>query len=113
MRLGSGPAAGTVRREYSNSGHACKQSFAIASHAPQISFFFPGRGRAGTTVVLQGKYFTGASAVALHGVAATYTVNSDTRITTKVPKGAPSGNGKWTVTNAAGIGTSTGNFFVG
>ena len=63
--------------------------------------------------MLQGKYFTGASAVALHGVAATYTVNSDTRITTKVPKGAPSGNGKWTVTNAAGIGTSTGNFFVG
>jgi hypothetical protein len=45
-------------------------------------------------------------------VTATYTVNSSTKITTRVPYGTPKGNGKWQVTTPAGTATSAQNFYV-
>jgi hypothetical protein len=104
-----------LQREYSNNGHACLQTYNIqgGGGVPSVSFFFPGRGRAGTTVILQGKHFTGTTKVTIHGASATYTVNSDTKITTRVPISAPPGYGKWQVTNPSGTGTSTNSFYVG
>jgi uncharacterized protein (TIGR03437 family) len=69
-------------------------------------------GHRGATVILTGTHFTGTTKVTLQGVNATYTVNSDTKITTSVPSTAPTGSDKWAVTNASGTGTATRNFFV-
>ena len=104
--------------EWSNQNpmNTCVQTYNIGTggggNAPVISSFFPYGGHVGTTVTLQGKNFTGTTRVTLHNVTATYTVNSSTRITTRVPYGTPKGNGKWQVTTPAGTGTSVQNFFV-
>src|SRR5579863_4621145 len=58
---------------------------------PRITGFTPRSGTPGTGVTLTGCGFTGATSVAFHGVVATFTVNSDTQITTSVPGGALSG----------------------
>jgi len=91
------------------------QTYAITGgggNAPSISSFFPYGGRVGTTVILTGKNFTGTTKVTLHNVTATYTVNSSTRITTRVPVGTPKGYGKWQVTNPSGTATSALSFLV-
>jgi uncharacterized repeat protein (TIGR03803 family) len=59
---------------------------------PQISGFSPTSGPVGTTVVITGNSFTGATEVTFHnGKKATFTVDSDTQITAKVPAGAITG----------------------
>jgi hypothetical protein len=67
-----------------------------------------GRADGGTSVVLTGAGFTGTTAVAFKGTAATFTVDSDIQITTLVPSGATTG--PITVTNPDGTGTSSANF---
>jgi hypothetical protein len=74
---------------------------------PTITSFTPNRGLAGTSVVITGTNFTGASSVKFNGLAATFTVNSGTQITTTVPVGATTG--PISVTNA--VGTATGGTF--
>ena len=79
--------------------------------APAISAFTPGNGPAGTTVVLTGTYFTGATAVRFNGVdAASFTVSSATQITATVPVTATTG--PISVVAVGGTGTSAGSFEV-
>ncbi|MBH8559362.1 RCC1 domain-containing protein [Hymenobacter negativus] len=76
---------------------------------PYINSFTPTSGAGGTSVVVTGRNFTGTTAVAFYGLAASsFTVNSDNQITAQVPAGAPTGT--ISVTNASGTGTSATNF---
>jgi hypothetical protein len=76
--------------------------------APTITSFLPTVGRAGTIVVITGTNFTGATAVAFGGTAATgFSVDSVTQITATVGAGA---TGKVTVTTAGGTATSVADF---
>lgn len=77
---------------------------------PTVSSFSPTSGPIGTSVVLSGSNFTGASAVRFNGIAATFTVNSPNQITTTVPNAAT--DGPISVQNAAGTGVSAANFDV-
>jgi hypothetical protein len=78
--------------------------------APAITSFSPTSGPFGTIVTLTGSSFTGATAVAFNGATATYTVQSDSQITTTVPTGAT--NGPIAVTGPGGTGTSSSPFTV-
>jgi hypothetical protein len=62
-------------------------------------------------VTLTGTNFTGATAVAFNGTAATFTVNSPTSIATSVPAGATTG--PISVTTPGGTAFSSGSFTVG
>jgi uncharacterized repeat protein (TIGR03803 family) len=78
---------------------------------PKVISFNPTSGQVGTSVVITGNSFTGATKVTFGGVAATtFTVDSDTQITATVPSGAQTG--KIGVTTAGGAGTSSGIFTV-
>ena len=79
--------------------------------APSVSSFAPTSGAAGTNITLTGTSLTGATAVKLGSVAATFTVNSATSISTTVPSGGATG--KWSVTTPGGTATSAGTFTVG
>jgi hypothetical protein len=76
-----------------------------------LTSFSPDHGKAGDPVVLTGTGFTGATAVTFGGKpATTFTVDSDTQITAKVPRGARTG--PISVTSPAGTVTSTTRFVV-
>lgn len=81
-----------------------------AQAAPTISSFNPTSGPVGTSVVITGNNFTGATAVRFAGTSATFTVNSSTQITATVPSGA--GTGAISVTTPSGTGTSSSSFTV-
>lgn len=78
--------------------------------APVVTSFTPASGPVGTTVTITGTAFTGATAVAFHGTAATYTVNSATQITATVPAGATTGT--ISVTTSDGTAASASVFTV-
>jgi uncharacterized delta-60 repeat protein len=76
---------------------------------PLVSGFTPTSGAAGSSVVVSGSYFTGATAVAFNGTAAPgFVVNSDTQLTVSVPAGATTG--PISVTTASGTGRSAASF---
>ena len=75
-----------------------------------VSSFNPASGPVGTAVTINGTAFTGATAVAFNGVAASFTITSDTAIQATVPPGATTG--PITVTAPAGSATSATNFTV-
>lgn len=79
-----------LQREWSNASKSCVLGYAPAVPLA-IAGFTPGSGAAGTTVTITGSRFTGASAVKFNNVSATYTVDSSTSITAKVPTNATSG----------------------
>lgn len=82
---------------------------ASAAAAPTISGFAPTSGPAGTSVVITGTDFTGATAVTFNGAAASaFTVDSATQVTATVPAGA--GTGKIAVTAPGGTATSAADF---
>jgi hypothetical protein len=78
--------------------------------APTPTSFAPASGPVGTSVILAGTNFTGATAVKFNGTAASFTVNSATQITATVPAGASTGT--IAVTTPSGTGTSTTSFTV-
>jgi hypothetical protein len=81
------------------------------SPAPSsIGSFSPTVGPPGTPITITGSGFTGATALRFNGVAATFTVNSDTQISAEVPAGASAG--VISVTTAGGTTTSAGMFAV-
>jgi hypothetical protein len=78
---------------------------------PAITSFSPASGTIGSSVVITGTAFTGATAVKFHGTAATsISVDSDTQITAAVP--ADTTTGTISVTTAGGTGTSATAFTV-
>ena len=86
-------------------------SFTVtAPPAPAITGVSPSSGAVGSTVTVTGSGFTGATAVAFNGTAATFTVTSDSQISATVPAGASTG--PITVTTPAGTGTSPSSFTV-
>jgi len=58
---------------------------------PQIMNFLPPSGPVGTAVTITGVSLTQTDRVTFDGVAASFTVNSDTQVTANVPTGATSG----------------------
>ena len=77
--------------------------------ATTVTGFTPTTGPAGTSVVITGSGFTGATRVLFGGTPATFTVDSATQIRAVVPVGATTGS--IGVTTPAGTGTS-GELFV-
>ena len=78
---------------------------------PKVLSFNPTSGSVGTSVVITGNSFTGATKVTFGGVAATtFSVDSDSQITATVPTGAVTG--KVGVTTAGGTGLSSSTFTV-
>jgi hypothetical protein len=63
----------------------------FVAQPPAITAFTPTSGPVGTSVTLTGSNLTGATKVTFHGVSATFSVDSATRITATVPPGATSG----------------------
>lgn len=80
------------------------------SNAPTLTSFSPGSGSVGTAVTINGSGFTKAANVTFNGTAASFTINSDTKITATVPTGATSGT--IAVIAAGGIVTSSTSFTV-
>ena len=78
---------------------------------PTISSFSPTSGPVGTSLIITGESFTGATNVTFGGIKATsFKVDSYTTITATVPTGAKTG--KIGVTTPGGTATSTGTFTV-
>lgn len=74
--------------------------------------FSPASGPVGTTVILTGTGLAGATKVEFNGTSATFTVDSDTQITTTVPAGATDGPITVTLAGTAGTTTSAASFDV-
>lgn len=77
---------------------------------PQFKTFTPASGPVGTVVTITGVSLTQASKVTFGGVAAAFTVDSDTQITATVPTGAKTG--KIVITTPGGTASSATSFTV-
>jgi hypothetical protein len=82
----------------------------ILTTPPIIASFTPVSGSMATEVTITGSYFTGATAVTFNGIAAGFTIDSDTQIKATVPASATTG--KIGVTNADGTVQSAANFIM-
>jgi hypothetical protein len=83
---------------------------ACATAVPNITSFTPATGLPGTSVVITGTGFTGATSVEFNGIPATsFVVNSPTQITAVVPAGASTGRIR---VMSTAVGISSTNFTV-
>jgi len=105
-----GPIAVTTGGGTGTSGTSFTVTTTPPPVAPTISSFTPTSGAAGATVSITGAHFTGATTVTFNGVAATFSVTSDTSINAIVPSGARTG--PIAVATPAGIATSSRSFRV-
>ncbi|BDU75625.1 IPT/TIG domain-containing protein [Mesoterricola sediminis] len=87
-----------------------KKSDPSASSAPVITSFSPSEGPIGTVVTLTGTGFDGTTSVSVGGATATYSRQSDTKLTVTVPDEAMSG--VIGVVNAKGTGGTSTSFYV-
>jgi hypothetical protein len=109
----AGATTGTISVTTTAGGTATSATdFTVtAPTATTITSFTPASGPVGTSVTISGTNFTGATDVSFNGTAATFTVDSDTSISTSVPAGATTGTISVTTT-AGGTATSATSFTV-
>jgi hypothetical protein len=95
-----------------SSGGPATATFTVTAAGPTITSFSPTTGPIGTSVLITGTGFTGATSVRFGtGSTTSFTVNSTgTQITATVPSSGTTGT--IGVTTAAGTGSSTGTFTV-
>jgi uncharacterized repeat protein (TIGR03803 family) len=92
-----------------SSGHLTSSS--IFRVTPRLTSFSPVKGRAGDTLTIDGTGLIQAISITIGGKAVSvYTVNADSKLTTRVPTGAKSG--KIVVTTPGGKATSSASFTV-
>jgi streptogramin lyase len=82
----------------------------LVASGPTIGSFAPASGPVGTTVTITGSGFTAATSVTFNGVSASFSTNTDAKVTATVPTGATTG--RITVTTPNGSATSTTSFTV-
>lgn len=106
----SGAATGLVA-VINGSGTANSASSFVVTTPPVVNSFNPSSGGVGSSVVITGTNFTGATLVTFNGSpATTYTVNSSTQITAVVP--ASGSTGVISVTTPQGTASSSNSFTV-
>jgi DNA-binding beta-propeller fold protein YncE len=105
----AGAATGTISVTTPGGTGASASSFTFVP-APTVSGFLPASGKIGDSVTLTGTNLTGATAVALNGTAAAFSVASATTLTATVPAGATTG--VFSVTTPGGTGASAAAFTV-
>ena len=91
-------------------GSAASPLLYTVTYPPVLSSFTPATSAIGGMVVITGSAFTGATAVTFNGVAAAFTIVSDTQLSATVPAGATSG--KISVTNGDGTTAGAASFTV-
>jgi hypothetical protein len=104
----AGATSGTLRVTTPNGSASSSASFSVAVPTPTITSFSPSSGTVGTSVILTGTNFAGATGVAFNGASATFSITSATQITMAVPGGASTG--RISVTTPGGTATSSANF---
>ena len=104
------PAGALTGKVTVTTGTTTLSSLITFKVAPQVKSFSPTSGPVGTPVTITGTGLTQATAVKFNGTAATFTVNSDTQISTSVPTGATTG--KIMVTTTGGTASSSTSFTV-
>ena len=92
------------------SGTATSATKFTVPGTPEITSFSPTSGGPGTSVLIQGNNFTGATSVRFNNASSTFTVDNPNRITAIVPNNATTG--PIGVTTPNGINQSTTNFTV-
>lgn len=111
----NGATTGPISVTTPNGTGTSSTSFTVATppQKPTITGFSPTAGRRGSQVVITGTNFTGATSVKLGILAASYTVNSDTKITAIVPSTSHVGSMyRWSVTTPGGTASSAGYYWV-
>jgi hypothetical protein len=110
----AGAASGTIRVTTAAGTGVSAATFTVTvtvtAAAPTITGLTPTTSVPQTTVTIIGSHLTGATRVTFGGVSASFTVNSDTQITTTVPRKAVTGYVK--VTTPGGTATSSTTFTV-
>ena len=104
------PAGALTGKITVTTGATTLSSLVTFKVTPLVKTFSPTSGPVGTPVTITGTGLSQATAVKFNGTAATFTVNSDTQITTSVPTGATTG--KITVTTKGGTASSSTSFTV-
>jgi hypothetical protein len=112
----SGATTGPIAVTTGNGTGTSSSNFTVTSAPPpkpSISSFTPTSGHRGISVTINGSNFTGATSVKLGFIAASFTVNSNTKITATVPSSAHVGSQyRWSVTTPGGTASSFGYFRV-
>ncbi len=72
-------------------GTSAPAQFTVSYTAPSIASFSPNSGPVGASVVINGSGFSTLQGVSFNGTQATFTINSDAKVTATVPAGATSG----------------------
>ena len=101
--------SGLVVMASDSTSHFYAHNFVNPGPPPTFSFA-PGSGVPGASVVLAGTGLTGATSVKFNGVTASFTVDSDSQITTTVPAAATTG--PISVNTFGALGISSGAFTV-
>ncbi|MDO7845075.1 Ig-like domain repeat protein [Hymenobacter sp. M29] len=113
----STPPTGTSRvvsfrvNDGTTNSNTVTKTITLTVPAPVVSSLTPSSGPVGTSVVVAGSNFTGATAVSFNGTAASsYVVNSGSQITAVVAAGTTTG--PFTVTTPYGVSNNNGTFTV-
>lgn len=108
--LATVPAGALTGKVTVTTGSTTLSTAANYKITPTIASFTPSSGAVGSSVTITGTGLMQATVVAFNKVSATFTVNSDMKITATVPTGATTG--KISVTTTGGTATSAQSFTV-